>query len=95
MYALYIFRYISGRNVSTNVFSRHFRAKCVGFPASNATEMRSAAFGAHFPEEMRQLRAPGPGFRLISASGSRRMSQDALFRSFSDRFLNPIPAEAP
>ena len=60
MYALYIFRYISGRNVSRNVFSRHFRRKCVRLPARNATEMRSTAFGARFPEEMRHFGLQAP-----------------------------------
>ena len=34
--------------------------KCVRLPARNATEMRSTAFGAHFPEEMRHFGLQAP-----------------------------------
>ena len=58
MYALYISRYIFGRNVSRNTLRRHFRAKCVGLPDRNATEMPFHGIRRSFPKEMRQLRAP-------------------------------------
>lgn len=47
MYALYVLRYISGRNVSRNVPRGLFRAKCVWFPARNATGMRESRFESH------------------------------------------------
>ena len=95
MYPLYIVRYISGRNVSRNVFRKTFPAKMCQASCQECDRNALHSIRRSFSGRSATLRAPRPGFRLISASGSRRMSQNALFRSFSDRFLNPIPGGAP
>ena len=95
MYALYICRYISGRNVSRSVFRKTFPRKMCQASCQECDRNALHSIRRSFSGRNATLRAPGPGFRLISASGSRKMSQNTLFRSFSDRFLAPIPGGAP
>ena len=95
MYALYICRYISGRNVSEAVFRKTFPAKMCQASRQECDRNALHSIRRSFSGRNATLRAPGPGFRLISASASRKMSQNARFRSFSDEYLNQIPGGAP
>ena len=95
MYALYICRYISGRKVSKTVFRKTFPAKLCQASCQECERNALHSIRRSFSGRNATLRAPGSGFRLISASASREMSQNALFRSFSDRFLDPIPGGTP
>ena len=85
----------SDRNVSKTVFGKTFPAKMCQASCQECDRNALHSIRRSFSGRNATLRAPGPGFRLISTSGSRKMGQNTLFRSFSDRFLDPIPGQAP
>ena len=86
MYAPYISRYIFRRNVSRNVLQTHFRAKCLAFPAGNATGMRFHGVRAHFWKKNGTIQGSATRFRPVSASGLPEMSQEVPSRSPPDAF---------